>query len=170
MMCHRTGQIWDEGGVLMMRVCVCVTAQSAVASTGEICSLLLNCVLPSRPPPFPCHLTSPRLTSLFLEAQTERLAPSRRLHPWPLDPHPACVFQDVRHEAPQTHLLRRPPRRGREAFRKAASKRETWKMEGITTVWAQLFVFTLRCLSMFFFFFLFKVEVFNYEDAFLCTI
>lgn len=45
---------------------------------------------------------------LVSETEAERLAPPWRLHPGPVDPDSAGILQDVRHEAPQTHLLRLP--------------------------------------------------------------
>ena len=48
------------------------------------------------------------LTSCVLsssETQAEGLAPARRLHPGPVDPHPAHLLQDLRHQTPQAHLL-----------------------------------------------------------------
>lgn len=46
--------------------------------------------------------------TLFLlctETQAEGLAPSGRLHPRPVDPHPARLLQNLRHQTPQAHLL-----------------------------------------------------------------
>ena len=92
------------------RLPVWMTEQSAVASTGEIYTLLLTCNLPATPPPpIPTshHLNSPHPPSfLYLETEAEGLAPPWWLHPGPVDSNPSGVFQDVRHEAPQTYLLK----------------------------------------------------------------
>lgn len=87
-----------------MWFCACLpvwmTEQSAVGLAGEIYRLLLTCNL--SPPPN--H--HPHLPVLRSETKAERLASSWWLHPGPVDSNPPGVFQDVRHEAPQTHLLR----------------------------------------------------------------
>lgn len=107
-------KLCEEIKRVYMWFCACLpvwmTEQSAVASTGEIYTLLLTCNLPPPaflPLPRHHHLTlSPRTPLLSSETKAERLAPSWWLHPGPVDSNPPGVFQDVRHEAPQTHLLR----------------------------------------------------------------
>ena len=72
-------------------------------------TLLLTCSLPplsSLPP----SRTSPHLNlnppPVCSETKAEGLASSWWFHPGPVDSNPPGVFQDVRHEAPQTHLLK----------------------------------------------------------------
>lgn len=60
--------------------------------------------LPLLSSPIPIFSSS-HPTFLCSEAQSERLASSRRLHPGSVDAHPAGFFQDLRHETTQAHFL-----------------------------------------------------------------